>query len=138
MSVSSIGGGTSSWPTQNSGSANWQQNQQNFQQLASALQSGNLGQAQSAYSSLTANLPNGGNGSQSNSNSPFAQLGQALQSGNLQSAQQAFQTLQSQHSGHHHRHGGGGGESGGASASTSSSASSNSGGTIGSLLDTTA
>ncbi|WP_052941319.1 hypothetical protein [Chromobacterium subtsugae] len=138
MSVSSIGGGASNWPVQNSGSATWQQNQQNFQQLASALQSGNLGQAQSAYSSLTANLPNGGNGSGSQSNSPFAQLGQALQSGNLQSAQQASQTLQSHHSGHHHRHGGGGGESSGADASTSTSASSNSGGTVGSLLDTTA
>jgi hypothetical protein len=85
-----------------------------FEQLASSLQSGNLTNAQQAYSSLAAlikNVP---------SNSPtataFKALGQALQSGNLQGAQQAFATLQQDVTqviqgafGGHHHHGGGGG-----------------------------
>jgi hypothetical protein len=89
-----------------------------FQQLASALQSGNLSSAQQAYNSLSQLMQNAPNGQ---SNSAFAKafnaLGQALQSGNLSSAQQAFLSLQQDMlqglagHGHHHHDGGGGMES---------------------------
>jgi hypothetical protein len=73
---------------------------QNFQQLAQALQSGDLSSAQAAYTTLTQNLPNKTADGASSQNTPFQQglaaLGTALQSGNLSGAQQALQTLQSQ------------------------------------------
>jgi len=86
---------------------------QNFQQLAQALQSGDLSNAQAAYASLIQNLPHQNPNGSSTSNNPFQQaiasIGSALQSGDLKGAQQALQTLQSQmkgaHHGHHHRHG---------------------------------
>ncbi len=96
----SIGGSTSAGVGQSAAVGNWQQRQQNFSNLTSALQSGNLSAAQQAFSSLS------GNSSNVSSNSPLAQLGQALQSGNLTAAQQAMQTLMSQRGGHHHHHGG--------------------------------
>lgn len=80
---------------------------QAFGQLASAIQSGNLTAAQSAYSTLT----QAGN---ADPNSPFAaavsQIGDALQSGNISQAQQDLSSLQQQfqsakgahHHGHHH------------------------------------
>lgn len=85
---------------------------QNFQQLAQALQSGDLSSAQAAYTTLTQNLPNKTADGASSQNTPFQQglaaIGTALQSGNLSGAQQALQTLQSQmkgaHHGHHHHH----------------------------------
>jgi DNA-binding FadR family transcriptional regulator len=81
----------------------FQQIQQDFKQLASALQSGNLSDAQSAYSSIqqllggnqnSANSNTGSNGSSTIQND-FAALGQALQSGDLTQAQSAFSQLQS-------------------------------------------
>jgi len=76
---------------------------QAFGQLVSALQSGNLSAAQSAYSSFTQSA-----GNQLDPNSPFAeainQIGQDLQSGNLGAAQQTLNSLQ-QSSGAHHAHG---------------------------------
>jgi len=80
----------------------FEQIQQDFSQLASALQSGNLTDAQSAYSSiqqlLSANQNSSGtNNSASGSNavqSDFAALGTALQSGDLTQAQSAFAQLQ--------------------------------------------
>ena len=102
---------------------NWQQRQQNFAALSSALQSGDLGAAQKAYSSITGN-----NGSaNSNSNSPMAQIGKALQAGDLQGAQQAMQTMQSRH---HHHHEGQSSGSAGVSSNTPASSSSTSGGVI--------
>ena len=79
--------------------ATWQQRQQMFQQLTSALQAGNLSSAQQAFSSLTGGKPVQGNG-------PLAQVGQALQNGDLSGAQKALQALQSNHGKHHHHHGG--------------------------------
>jgi len=100
-----------------------QQRQSEFQQLAQALWTGNLSNAQSAYNALTQNSSSPT--SPSNSNSEVAQdwtaLGQALQSGDLSSAQQAFSKLQTDaastsssgsaqapaqgaHRGHHHHH----------------------------------
>ena len=66
---------------------------QAFGQMVSALQSGNITAAQSAYSTLS----QAGN---SNPNSPLsqalAQIGSALQSGNIGQAQQALAALQQQ------------------------------------------
>jgi Skp family chaperone for outer membrane proteins len=80
----------------------FQEIKQDFSQLASALQSGNLTDAQSAYSNIQQLL--GGNQSSSNSSTgsngsnpiqnDFAALGQALQSGDLTQAQSAFSQLQ--------------------------------------------
>ena len=104
---------------------------QDFRQLASALQSGNLAGAQKAFKALQQlqqSNPSGGQSSNgqsaSSGNSPiqndFAALGQALSSGNLSAAQGDFSQLQSAmqaagangasggaqsaHHGHHHRH----------------------------------
>src|SRR5277367_1205454 len=75
---------------------------QDFQQLASALQSGDLSDAQSAYSAIQQVLgANSGSTSNASSSGPntlqtdFAALGQALQSGDLSTAQSAFSQLQS-------------------------------------------
>jgi len=133
-----------------------QQVQQDYAQLAGALQSGNLTGAQSAFTALqqalqtqTANstATTTAAGATSTSSDPilndFNALGQALQSGNLSQAQSAFSQLQSdvqaaQQStasqaqslaqamktavkGHHHH---GGGHHGGGSSSTQNSNSS--------------
>jgi len=60
----------------------WQQRQQNMGALKSALQSGDLASAQSAFASISANMPN------LNPNSPLGQIGQALQTGDISSATQ--------------------------------------------------
>jgi hypothetical protein len=80
----------------------FQEIKQDFQQLASALQSGDLSGAQSAYSAiqqvLGANSSSASNSSSSGPNTlqtDFAALGQALQSGDLSTAQSAFSQLQS-------------------------------------------
>jgi len=78
---------------------------QAFWQLTSAIQSGNLGAAQSAYTALT--QAGGGN-----TNGPFAQalsqIGDALQSGDIDKARQALASLQQQmqalRGAHHHHH----------------------------------
>jgi len=71
---------------------------QDFQQLAGALQSGDLSGAQSAYSSIQQLLQASTNSSNSSSpttiQSDFATLGQALASGSLSQAQSAFSQLQ--------------------------------------------
>ena len=80
-----------------------QQIRKDFKQLASALQSGDLSGARSAYASIEQLLPanqsssssaTGSNGSNA-IQSDFASLGQALQSGDLSEAQSAFGQLQS-------------------------------------------
>jgi DNA-binding FadR family transcriptional regulator len=81
----------------------FQEIKQDFQQLASALQSGDLSGAQSAYSNIQQLLGanSGSSASTTSSNGPstlqndFAALGQALQSGDLSTAQSAFSQLQS-------------------------------------------
>ena len=122
MSISSIGstaGLSSAW--QNT----FQQRRQDFNQLAQALQSGDLSGAQKAFADLQS-LQQNNSGTNPNSNgSPiqndFAALGQALQSGNLSQAQSDFTQLQNDlqtafqnqsgsqgtsgtHRGHHHHH----------------------------------
>lgn len=88
-----IGGGQQAWSSQSSSVNNWQQRQQNFKALGSALQSGDLAGAQQAFATLSAANP----AAASNPNSPLAQIGQALQSGNLAGAQQAAQSWRGMH-----------------------------------------
>ncbi len=88
-----IGGGQQAWSSQSSSVSNWQQRQQNFKALGSALQSGDLTGAQQAFATITANNPAAAN----NPSSPLAQIGQALQSGNLAGAQQAAQSWHGMH-----------------------------------------
>jgi soluble cytochrome b562 len=122
MTISGISNSSSSLQTWQ---ASIQQRQQDFSQLAQALQGGNLAAAQSAFSALQntngqAQSSNATNGSNSNSSgntisNDFAALAQALQSGNISSAQSAFAQLQTamnaqQSGGHHHHHHHGGAE----------------------------
>ena len=90
-----VGGSGSMGASQSASMANWQQRQQSVNTLTAALQSGDLGAAQKAFSGLS-----GGNSSVKG-NSPLAQIGQALQSGDLAGAQQAAQALQAARNGHH-------------------------------------
>jgi hypothetical protein len=83
-----------------SGDDAWQQ----FQQLVSAVNSGDLTTAQQAYSEFTSGP--GAKVAQANPDSPIAQtlnqIGQALQSGDAGGAQKALAALRP-HGGHHHR-----------------------------------
>ena len=114
----------------------FQQIQSQFQKLGQDLQSGNLTQAQSDFSTLSQELPNGGQFGASSATSAtsatgstaatsssnpvlqaFQSLGKDLQSGNLSAAQQDFAAIQQSaqqaqssgqaHHGHHHHHSGG-------------------------------
>src|SRR5271156_2024695 len=79
----------------------FQEIKQDFNQLASALQSGDLSGAQSAYSNIQQLFQANPGASPSNATSngsntvqsDFAALGQALQSGDLSQAQSAFSQL---------------------------------------------
>ena len=73
------------------GISHWQKRQQDFKDLYSALNSGDLANAQKAYANLT------GGAKAVNSSNPLAQLGQALQSGDLAGARAAANQLQSRH-----------------------------------------
>jgi outer membrane protein assembly factor BamD (BamD/ComL family) len=99
MSISPVSSASTA-PQQSSNASNFWQT---FKQLQSALQSGNLSAAQSAYSTLSQSQAAQGNG-------PFSQvlqqIGQALQSGDLSGAQSALSSFQQQVRGHHHHHGG--------------------------------
>jgi len=99
---------------------------QDFNNIGSALQSGNVSAAQTALSAFQQDLPGNSQtassqpfGQNSQANTDYQSLTSALQSGNLSSAQKAFANLQkdlqsaqtstkSGHRGHHH-HGSGGG-----------------------------
>ena len=96
----------------------FQKDRQAFNQLANALQSGDLTAAKDAYNTLASSPMAQGN-------SPFAQairqIGQDLQSGDasaLADAQKMLSSLQ-QARGHHHHHHGSGGEVSGPSNSSS-------------------
>jgi hypothetical protein len=118
----SVAGIASNIPTALSGSGkqqnNFQQIQSEFQQLGTDLQSGNLGQAQSDFATLSQNLPGLSQNAAATTAAPaesltqaFTQLGQDLQSGNLSGAQADYATIQqdtqqnlSQYVGGHHHH----------------------------------
>jgi hypothetical protein len=113
MSVSAILLSSALHPTSSPQNTNQQQRTE-FQQLTQALQSGNLSNAQQAFSALTNSATSSGLLS-IQLKQDLSKLGSALQSGNLTSARQAYssvqQNLQSSNpmAAHHHRarHGGG-------------------------------
>jgi len=122
MSVSAIS------PTSNYQPSSFQSSfRQAFSALVDAINSGNLADADQAYSSLS-QLKSSGQGPSTNPNSPLAQalsqIGQDLQSGNLQAAQQVLSSLQQAGHHHHHGHQSGGEVSGGSTVSTTSSSAS--------------
>ncbi len=97
----------------------WQQQAQDFKTLQSALQSGDLSGARSAFAALQKDMANNSQAASSTSasgqsdplSSAFQALQSALQSGNLSGAQSAFAAIQQdmQNSGstqraHHHHH----------------------------------
>jgi hypothetical protein len=103
--------------------SNFKQRQQDVQNLASALQSGDLTGAQTAFAALQKlrqgqQTPSGqqGNNATNPIRTDFTALGKALQSGDISGAQSAFATLQKdvqslqqgqggqQVGGHHHHH----------------------------------
>jgi hypothetical protein len=135
MQVNSV---SSTAANQNSAIANWQQRQQDFKTLMSALQSGDLSAAQSAYLQLTGGTGSTGStaSSTTNNTSPLAQIGQALQNGDLASAQKAAQALQSGRGAHHHHHHGG--QNAAASAVSTLTSTPTSSTDTGSILDTLA
>lgn len=99
MTIASISSNINSYQSNVQG--HFKQRQQAFENLASALQSGDLSGARTAYATLQKLQP--GRPSQSGQqgenapdpiSSDFATLGTALQSGNLADAQTAFATLQ--------------------------------------------
>ena len=131
--MTAISGISSSNASMQAWQAMMQQRKQDFSQLATALQSGNLSGAQSAFSTLqslngqgqsSAASPTAASSNASASgntiSSDFAGLGQALQSGSIANAQSAYAQLQtdmqaqqtSGHHHHHHHHYGGAGSSG--------------------------
>jgi hypothetical protein len=90
-----------------------------FQQLTSAINSGDLQAAQQAYATLSSLQQSSG---QTNSQTPIAQLlaslGQELASGDISSAQQALQAFQKANGHHHHQHPQGASDTDGDSASS--------------------
>lgn len=128
--------------SQATGAPNFQQIQSDFQSLSTALQSGNLANAQQAYSALKSAAPELFQTSSPSSSDPLTSaltsIGSALQSGDITGAQTAMASLQQAAKGHHHHHHGTGSttdsaasttaqtEAEGSQATTSSSGSSSS------------
>jgi hypothetical protein len=127
MSVSGIGGSSFfNYDNQNVQN-NFQQFQQDFQQLGTDLQAGNLSAAQNDFTALQQLTPqnNASGATQTQNSNPigqaFNQLATDLQAGNLSAAQQDytqiqqdFQSQAAQGGGHHHHHHGDGGGAQGA------------------------
>jgi len=102
LSISGISSQTSNLNTTSTTQSNfWQQ----LKQLADALGSGNLSDAQQAYAALN-QIQDSDQGRSASSNSPLAKalntIGQALQKGDLAGAQQALQSFRAARGGHHH------------------------------------
>jgi iron uptake system EfeUOB component EfeO/EfeM len=120
MSVSGVSSATNSYLKQIQ--SQWRQQMQDLKALGSALKSGNLTRAQTAFAAwgqdLQANTAastdttqqNAPFGANSQANSDFAALSTALQSGDISGAKQAFASLQKDLQtaghvhGHHHHH----------------------------------
>jgi DNA-binding FadR family transcriptional regulator len=117
MSISAVSSNVTAYQTNAQNS--FRERRADFQQLAQALQSGNMTGAQQAFAALQ--QAGSSSGAQGQSSPPsgqsnplandFSTLGQALQAGDLSSAQKAFATLQQDMQGirqahHHHHHGG--------------------------------
>jgi hypothetical protein len=92
----------------------FQQIRTDFLQLGTDLQTGNLSQAQSDYTTLSQDISGIQTRNNNTVNQDFSTLGQVLQSGNLSDAQNSFSTLvqdlrqaaQAHHHRPHHHHGG--------------------------------
>lgn len=96
MSISALSSSLISDLSQSQNQNPFRQVRQDFGQLASALQSGDLSGAQSAFSNIQQLLQGQqGSSTSSTTQNDFAALGQALQSGSLSQAQSAFSQLQS-------------------------------------------
>jgi DNA-binding FadR family transcriptional regulator len=122
MSISSVSSMTNIYPMyqldQTSAQNKAGQFRQEFNALASALQSGDLSGAQQAFAALQKLLPSSSAGNQTQTGqqgsgqntfaTDFNALGQALQSNDPQKAQEAFakleQDIQSVQGRHHHHH----------------------------------
>ncbi len=100
---------------------------QSFQQLGTAISSGNLSDAQTALTAILQNLPNGQGNSKNQIGSDLQSLQSAIKSGDVSSTQKAYSTLQNDMQtaktsrGHHHHHKDGDSQS----TSTSSSSTQN-------------
>lgn len=90
MSISAISSGSS---FQMSGSNPMAQMKQNFDDLGSALSSGNLDDAKKAFNKLQSNAPSGGD-SKNPISSEINSLKKALDSGDLKGAQEAYSKIQ--------------------------------------------
>ncbi|OGU17924.1 MAG: hypothetical protein A2076_13760 [Geobacteraceae bacterium GWC2_53_11] len=88
MSISAISAGSMS---QMSGSNPMAQMKQNFDDLGSALSSGNIDDARKAFAKLQKNAPSGGDGK---TPSEIDDLNKALDSGDLKGAQEAYSKIQ--------------------------------------------
>lgn len=88
MSISAISAGSTS---QMSGSNPMAQMKQNFDDLGSALSSGNIDDARKAFAKLQKNAPSGGDGK---TPSEIDDLKKALDSGDLKGAQEAYSKIQ--------------------------------------------
>lgn len=88
MSISAISAGSTS---QMSGSNPMAQMKQNFDDLGSALSSGNIDDAKKAFTKLQKNAPAGGDGK---TPSEIDDLKKALDSGDLKGAQEAYSKVQ--------------------------------------------
>jgi outer membrane protein assembly factor BamD (BamD/ComL family) len=96
MSISALSSSLISDLSQSQNQNPFRQLRQDFRELASALQSGDLSGAQSAFSNIQQLLQGQqGSSTSSTTQNDFAALGQALQSGSLSQAQSAFSQLQS-------------------------------------------
>jgi hypothetical protein len=93
------GSSSASATSSGTGAGAVQQRQQAFKDLFSALKSGDLTAAKTAFAGATAGRTG------LHADSPLAQIGQALQSGDLGAAQQAGAAMQAARSGGHHHHG---------------------------------
>lgn len=105
MSISSVSGLSANSTQATSNQANFRQT---FTDLVGALNSGNLSDAQQAYSTRS-QLQNSGQGPSPNSSTPLAQalnqIGQDLKNGDVTGAQRTLASLQQAQGGHHHHHG---------------------------------
>jgi hypothetical protein len=129
MSVTSISSSTDPYEA-----STFQKARSDFKQLADALKSGQVDQAQQALGALQSDLPAGA------ANSRFGQIldqiSSALQSGDVNSAQQALSSIQHVHRGHHGHHHHASQDSG--TSSTGTPSSSDPTATVGTTINVTA
>ena len=92
MSISAVSAGSSTF--QMGGSSQMTQMKQSFNDLVTALKSGNLDDAKKAFDKLQANAPSQGGDSKNPMSSEIEKLKKALDSGDLKGAQDAVSQIQ--------------------------------------------